>query len=81
MSHFKTLHIRLFILHYILLEYILCVWRERERERERLSELRDKKTLKYKIQMNSSHVNIHDHCSNYRNLQKFRLANVDNFWA
>ena len=31
--------------------------------------------------MNSSHVNIHDYCSNYRNLQNFRLANVDNFWA
>ena len=37
--------------------------------------------MKYKIQMNSSHVNIHNYCSNYRNLQNFRLADVDNFWA
>ena len=50
---------------------------ERERERERLYELR----MKYKIQMNSSHVNIDNYCSNYRNLQNFRLADVDNFWA
>ena len=52
-----------------------------DRERERLYELREKKTMKYKIQMNSSHVNIDDYYSNYRNLQNFRLANVDNFWA
>ena len=40
---------------------------------------REKKIVKYKMQMNSNCVNIHNYCSNFGYLENFNLTDVEDF--
>ena len=54
----------------------------RERERERSDIWREKIIItKYKIQMNSNHVNVHGYCKYFGYLDNFGLIDVEDFWG